>query len=77
MASTTRLGYNSVGRFTAISAAALISSALAGWLASTVLRGLRVVLLGMVFGPVDTILMGTGLLICAGGCYAMMRLKEG
>lgn len=60
--------------FTAISAASLISSALSGWLASTVLHGLRVALLGMVFGPVDTILTGTGLLICVGGLYAMARL---
>jgi MFS family permease len=62
--------------FTAISAASLLSSTAAGWLASDVLRGFSVTLLGMHFGPVDTLLTLTGLLICAGGLYAAVGLRR-
>ncbi len=60
--------------FTAISAASLLSSASAGWLASGVLRGFSASLLGMRFGPVDTLLTLTGVLICVGGLYAALGL---
>jgi MFS family permease len=62
--------------FTAISAASLLSSAAAGWLASDVLRGFSATLLGMRFGLVDTLLTLTGLLICAGGLYAAVGLAR-
>lgn len=62
--------------FTAISAASLLSSTLAGWLDSDVLRGFSATLLGLRFGPVDTLLTATGLLICAGGIYAAMGLHR-
>lgn len=62
--------------FTAISAASLLSSALAGWLDSDVLRGFSATFLGLRFGPVDTLLTVTGLLICAGGVYAALGLRQ-
>ena len=52
----------------------LISTLLAGYLASDVLRGLHVVFLSMVFGPIDTIFTAVGLLTIAGGLYAMVAL---
>lgn len=60
--------------FTAISAASLLSSTLAGWLDSSVLRGFSSLLFGMRFGPVDTLITLTGLLICGAGLYAAVRL---
>lgn len=62
--------------FTAISAASLLSSALAGWLDSDVLRDFSATFLGLRFGPVDTLLTATGLLICAGGVYAAIGLRR-
>lgn len=62
--------------FTAISAASLLSSTLAGWLDSDVLRGFSTTFLGLRFGPVDTLLTATGLLICAGGIYAAVGLRR-
>lgn len=62
--------------FTTISVASLLSSSLAGWLESGVLRGFSATLLGLRFGPVDTLLTLTGLLICAGGVYAVVALRH-
>jgi predicted MFS family arabinose efflux permease len=45
------------------------SAVAAGWLAG-VLRGLHVAALGTVFGPLDTVIAGAGLLVIAGGVYA-------
>jgi hypothetical protein len=55
--------------------AALVSIALAGALVSTVLRGFHAQLLGIRFGPVDTIFSGMGLLALAGGLYARLSLR--
>jgi MFS family permease len=49
---------------------AALASMLAGWLASTVLRGFHASLLSVTLGPLDTILTGAGLLVVAGGLYA-------
>lgn len=62
--------------FTSISAALLLSSTLAGWLESDVLRRFSATLLGLHFGPVDTLLTLAGLLICAGGLYAAVGLRQ-
>lgn len=62
--------------FTSISAALLLSSTLAGWLESDVLRRFSATLLGLHFGPVDTLLTLAGLLICAGGLYAAVGLLQ-
>lgn len=58
------------------SGASLLSIAVAGYLASTVLRGFHASLLGFAIGPIDTIFTVTGLLILAGGLYAVAGLRE-
>ena len=70
-----------VGRVTAVinpvgRLAALISVALAGSLVSTVLRGFHANVLGITFGPVDTIFTGMGLLAVIGGIYARVSLRH-
>lgn len=69
-----------IGRVSAVfnpitSLAAMLSIALAGYLDSVALRGLHVVTLGMVVGPVDTIYMGVGVLILLGGLNAIANLR--
>lgn len=69
-----------VGRVTAVinpagRLAALLSIVAAGLLVSTVLRGIHLSVLGISFGPVDTVLTGTGLLAIAGGLYARKNLR--
>lgn len=55
-------------------ATSMFSLALAGLLASTVLRGLHARLLGMSFGPIDTIYLAAGVLALLGGLYALVML---
>lgn len=50
--------------------AAFVSVVLTGALVSTVLAGFHTTILGIHFGPVDTIFTATGLLAVAGGVYA-------
>jgi MFS family permease len=69
-----------VGRITAmldpvIMIATVVGTALAGYVDSTVLRGFHAVVLGVAFGPVDTIFMGAGVLAVLGGLYAMVGLR--
>jgi hypothetical protein len=54
--------------------AALLSVALAGWLDSSVLRGLHVVLGPFTFGPVDTIYAAVGGIAVLAGLYALRNL---
>lgn len=56
--------------------AALISVVLAGYFASTVLQGFHASLLGITFGPVDTVFTGMGLLAVIGGVYARISLGD-
>jgi len=70
-----------VGRVTAVinpigRLAALISVALAGSLVSTVLHGFHASVLGITFGPVDTIFTGMGLLAVLGGIYVRVSLHS-
>jgi Na+/melibiose symporter-like transporter len=70
-----------VGRVTAVinplgRLAALISVALAGALVSTVLHGFHASVLGITFGPVDTIFSGMGLLAVIGGIYVRVSLRS-
>jgi MFS family permease len=70
-----------VGRVTAVinpvgRLAALLSVALAGSLVSTVLRGFHANVLGISFGPVDTIFTGMGLLAVVGGIYTRVNLRD-
>lgn len=69
-----------VGRVTAVinplgRLAALLSVALAGSLVSTVLHGLRARVLGISFGPVDSVFTGLGLLAVIGGIYTRVSLR--
>jgi MFS family permease len=70
-----------VGRVTAVinplgRLAALISVALAGALVSTVLHGFHASVLGIAFGPVDTIFSSMGLLAVIGGIYVRVSLRS-
>ena len=70
-----------VGRVTAVinplgRLAALLSVALAGSLVSTVLRGFHASVLGIAFGPVNTVFTGMGLLAVLGGIYARVSLRR-
>ncbi len=56
--------------------AAFISVVLSGSLVSTVLAGFHMTLLGIDFGPVNTIFTGTGVLAVAGGIYARHTLSD-
>lgn len=62
---------NPIGRL-----AALVSVLTAGVLVSTVLRGMNVNLIGLHFGPVDTVLTGMGALALAGGLYTRAHLQR-
>lgn len=70
-----------VGRVTAVinpigRLAALLSVAVAGYLVSDVLAGFHATVLGITFGPVDTVFTGMGLLAVAGGIYARIALRD-
>ena len=70
-----------VGRVTAVinpvgRLAALLSVALAGSLVSTVLHDFHASLLGISFGPVDTVFGGFGLLAVLGGIYTRVSLRD-
>jgi MFS family permease len=58
-----------------ISLASIASIVLAGLLVSTLLHGFHARILGLRFGPVDTIFTGGGLLGVIGGVYAMISLR--
>jgi MFS family permease len=70
-----------VGRVTAVinplgRLAALISVALAGSLVSTVLHDFHASILGISFGPVDTLFTGLGGLAVLGGLYTRISLRD-
>jgi MFS family permease len=56
--------------------ASMLSAAVAGWLASTALRGFDGHIGGLHFGPVDTIFAGAGVLIVLAGIYASVALPR-
>ncbi|MHB1593260.1 MAG: MFS transporter [Streptosporangiaceae bacterium] len=55
--------------------AAIIAMAVAGLLASTVLNGMRAVVAGVTFGPIDTIFAVSGLLMVAAGVSVIGPLR--
>jgi MFS family permease len=55
--------------------ASLVSIGAAGYLASTVLEGFHAEVLGMSFGPIDSILTAAGALALLGGLFAMVALR--
>ncbi len=57
------------------SLATVVSTAVVGFLISTVMSGFHATLFGAVFGPLDTIFTATGLIIVMGGVYALLRLR--
>lgn len=70
-----------VGRVTAVinplgRLAALVSVVLAGSLVSTVLHGFHATVLGVSFGPVNTVFTVLGLLAVAGGIYTRVTLRD-
>lgn len=56
--------------------ASLAGVAVAGWLASTALLGFHADVGGVRLGPVDTVFSVDGLLIVAGGLYALVALRH-
>jgi MFS family permease len=59
----------------ALTVAMLISTALAGFLASNVLHGFSATVGGVTFGTLDTIFGCAALLLLLGGLYAMLNLR--
>lgn len=59
----------------AIQVMSVIAIAVAGWLSSSVLRNLHADIAGVELGTYDTIFGAAGLLITAGGLYAMIALR--
>jgi MFS family permease len=57
-----------------ITVATLVGAALGGYLDSTLLHGFSATLLGVHFGPVDTILTGAGVIALVGALFAMVSL---
>lgn len=53
----------------------VVSVTLAGYAGSLVSWHVHMVILGITFGPIDTILIGTGLLVIVGGVFAMVSLR--
>ena len=56
--------------------AAMVSAAVAGWLASSAMAGFGGHFAGMTFGPVDTIFAASGIMIIIAGGYAAMALPR-
>jgi hypothetical protein len=54
----------------------IVSIAVAGFLAGTVLRGMHVTIAGATFGPVDTIFTASALLIITGGLAMISTLSQ-
>lgn len=54
----------------------LLSVVIAGWLASAVLNTFHKNVLGVSFGPIDTIFVAGGLLVALGGIYALINLRH-
>lgn len=61
----------------AMQLSSIISTALAGLLASTVLHRMHVVIAGQVFGPIDTIFACSALLMAAAGIASIALLPSG
>ena len=59
----------------ALTLVTMLSVAVAGYLYSTVLQSFHATLVGITFGPIDTIFTVTGILVVAGGLYAMVNLR--
>jgi MFS family permease len=58
-----------------ISLATMVSAGIAGLLVSTILRHFHAGILGLHFGPIDTVFTASGALMLAAGLYAMVGLR--
>ena len=58
-----------------ITGASLVSTTLAGLLASTALHNLHASLLGSTFGPIDTIFSASGIIVMGAGLYVLLALR--
>jgi len=72
---------NFIGRVQAVfnpvfSLVGMFSVSITGYLDSTALHSFHARLLGISFGPIDTIFTGTGILAILGGLYAMVSLRN-
>ncbi len=56
--------------------ASLVAVALSGYLVSTILQNFQQNILGITFGPIDTIFAVSALLIALGGVYAALNLRS-
>jgi len=70
-----------IGRVTsvlmpALNLATMFSIAIAGYVYSTVLHSFHATLMGITFGPADTIFTVTGIFAILGGLFAMVRLRR-
>lgn len=54
----------------------MLSTAVAGWLDSTLLRNFHTTLFGISFGPVDTIFTFAGIITILSGYYALVNLRR-
>ncbi len=59
-----------------ITSSSLISTALAGLLASTILNGFHVSLLGSTFGALDTIFSASGFIVMGAGIYVLFAFRD-
>lgn len=59
----------------AMNLATMISTIIAGSLVSTVLQGFHVTILGLAIGPIDGMIMVSGLITCIAGLFAMSQLR--
>jgi MFS family permease len=60
----------------AIQSMSILGVAVAGWLSSSVLRGLDARVLGVHFGTYDTIFLACGVILVIAGAYAAVALRE-
>ncbi|HCI78852.1 MAG TPA: MFS transporter [Ktedonobacter sp.] len=59
----------------AMNLATMISTLITGYLVSTVFQGLHLVIVGMIVGPIDGLMMFSGLLIFFAGLYVLLQLR--
>jgi len=59
----------------AMSLATMISTLITGYLVSTIFRGLHLTFLSMVIGPIDGLILFSGLLIFFAGIYVMIQFR--
>lgn len=69
------MGRTNSARISLISVSAIAGAALAGYLDSTLLRGFHTSVLGLPFGPVDTLFTVTGILVLCSAVFALLNLR--